>query len=216
MKKNVLTFFIVTVLCVSSYVRAQNNQKTEKQSVNFKVTDVQKDKEEIQKLIRQVLSWSESKETIDLLPVLADNKDSVYVGFNMDELKENIDKLKETGFFSAEFIENYNQIILTLDRKLRNKDYIKWFIGDLPPFKFANDINPWCLCQGYSSDDFYDIEINKLNCKSGEIMWKWENDSNWKNFRFRVIKENNKWKISYMEGFDYNESIRKDGEIKTN
>ncbi|MFT3740955.1 MAG: hypothetical protein QM786_19570 [Breznakibacter sp.] len=31
--------------------------------------------------------------------------------------------------------------------------------------------------------------------------------------RFRVVKEDNKWKISYMQGFDYEESIKKDGEV---
>ncbi|MFT3740956.1 MAG: hypothetical protein QM786_19575 [Breznakibacter sp.] len=61
MRKNILTFFIVAVLCISSCVRAQNDQKKEKQAENFEVADVQKDKAEIQTLIQQVLSWSELK-----------------------------------------------------------------------------------------------------------------------------------------------------------
>jgi hypothetical protein len=31
--------------------------------------------------------------------------------------------------------------------------------------------------------------------------------------RFRVVKEAGKWKISYLEGFDFKESTRKDGEL---
>jgi len=212
MKNNILTFLIVTVFSVSSCVNAQNKQKTEQQTKNIEVTDVQKDKEEIQKLIQQVLNWSESKESIDLLPVLTDNKDSIYIGFDMNKLKANIKKLRESNFFTNEFIENYNQIILTLEGKLRTKELV-WLVGDLPPFKFANGINPWCLCQGFSSEQFDAVEIIKIDSKSGELMWNWKKDTDWMDFKFSVEKENNKWKISYMQGFDYKESTKKDGEI---
>jgi len=213
MKKNIIAFFVLTVLGISSCVCIQNSQKTGKRTVNFEVADVQKDKAEIQKLIQQVLSWSESKESIDLLPVLTDSKDSIYIGFDMDKLKENLYKLKVAGFFSTEFIENYKQIILTLDKKLRNNEYYQWLVGDLPPFKFANGIAPWCLCQGFSFEQFDDVEIIEIDNKSGELMWKWKRGSDWMNFKFRVVKEENKWKISYMQGFDYKESTKKDGEI---
>lgn len=213
MKNNILTFLIVTVFSISSCVNAQNKHKTEQQTENIEVTVVQKDKEEMRKLIQQALIWSESKGSIDLLPVLTDSKDSIYIGFDMEKLKENLYKLKVADFFSAEFIENYNQIILTLDRKLRNKEYIEWLVGDLPPFKFANDIVPWCLCHGFSSEQFGDVEIIYLTDKTGDLKWRWEEGSDWVNFRFKVVKENNKWKISYMEGFDYKESTKKDGEI---
>lgn len=216
MKIAALTFLIVTVLSTGNCRPSHLYQRTEKRTADDEVTDAQKDKEEIQKLMQQVLRWSESNESIVLLPALTDNKDSIYIGFDLNKLKVNLVKLRETGFFTNEFIENYNHIIQNLDRKLRNKEFELWFVGDLPPFKFANDINPWCLCQGYSSNDFHDIEIINLNSKSGELIWKWKKDSDWKDFKFRVIKEDNKWKISYMEGFDYKESIGKDGEIKRN
>ena len=37
-------------------------------------------------------------------------------------------------------------------------------------------------------------------------------DSSWKNFsyRFRAAKENGKWKIAYMGGFDFEKGILKD------
>jgi hypothetical protein len=214
MKSNVFSLIIATVICFGSCARAQNiNIEKEKQTENLKVANVQKDKEEIQKLVRQVLNWSESKESIDLLPVLTNSQDSIYIGFDMDKLKENLNKLKGTGFFSSEFIENYKQVILTLDGKLRNKEYIEWLVGDLPPFKFANDINPWCLCQGFSPEQCDDVEIIKIDSKSGELIWNWKKGTDWMNFKFKVVKEDNKWKISYMQGFDYKESTKKDGEI---
>ena len=117
-------------------------------------------------------------------------------------------KLRQTGFFASEFIENYDQIIGTLDRKIRNKEFDEWLVGDLPTFNFVNDISPWCLCQGFTPEDFGDIEILKINSISGEMVWKWKRGSSWNDFKFRVTREDNKWKISYMEGFDLNESTK--------
>jgi hypothetical protein len=180
------------------------------------------DKEQIQNLIKQVLNWADSKNSIDLLPTLTDSKDSSYIGFNLEKHKRNLEKLKTTNFFSTEFIGNYNQIILTLDKGLRNGKYQQWLVGELPTFAFANDVDPWCLCQDVPYDkpnpwDFIEISIVKLNNENGEAEWKWgkfelNKDPGWKDFsyKFRVVKENNRWKIAYLTGFDFKESTQKD------
>ena len=178
------------------------------------------DKEQIQNLIRQVLNWSDSKNSIDLLPALTDSNDSVYIGFDLDKHKQNLDKLQQTNFFAKEFIENYNQIILTLDQGLRNGNYDQWLVGDLPTFIFANDHSPWCNCQ--DDDDWNKVEVRviKLTDNEGELEWTWgnlraETHSSWKEFanKFRAVKENDKWKIAYLTGFDFKESTRKDGQL---
>jgi hypothetical protein len=202
---------ITLILGLTFYSCSHHKPKTdksEKQTEELEATEVSKNREEIQRLIRQVLIWSDSKGTIDLLPALSDSKGSVYIGFDLDKLKINLDKLRQTGFFTTEFIENYNQIIQTLDKKLRNKEFKDWLVGDLPTFNFVNDINPWCLCQGFSPEDFDDVEIIKINSISGELKWKWKKGSSWNDFIFRVKKEDNKWEISYMEGFDFNACTR--------
>lgn len=178
------------------------------------------DKEQIQNLIRQVLNWSDSKNTIDLLPVLTDSKDSVYIGFDLDKHKQNLDKLQQTNFFATEFIENYNQIILTLDQGLSNGNYDQWLVGYLPTFIFANDHSPWCNCQ--DNDDWNKVEIRVIKSadNEAELEWIWGNlstdtHSSWKEFayKFRVVKENDKWKVAYLQGFDFIESTRKDGQL---
>jgi len=181
-------------------------------------TVVSSDKEEIQKLIRQVLVWQESKNTIDLLPVLADNKDSIYIGFDLEKHKTNLGKLRETNFFAGEFIENYNQIILTLDRKMKNKEFDNWLVGDLPPFIFANDVNPWCLCQDVPYDKpnpWESVEVKFISFEKGKavLTWTWGNSKWSKDFKYKVqvCKEGGRWKIIYLQGFDYLESTRKDG-----
>ena len=194
----------------------QTNQKgtlTEKQDVNQLTSQNLKEKEEIQNLIKQVLNWADSKNSIDLLPILTDSNDIIYIGFNLEKHKQNLNKLKATDFFSSEFIDNYDQIILTLDKGLKSGEYEQWLVGDLPPFIFANDVNPWCMCQDNASGETGVIEVIKIESKSGELLWNWGTNSDWINYKIRVIKENEKWKIAYMQGFDFKESTRKDGQI---
>ncbi|MBG8555556.1 hypothetical protein [Hymenobacter guriensis] len=172
------------------------------------LTDEEK---QIKHLIRNVLNWADANKSINLLPVISDTKDSVYVGFDLVKHKQNLTKLRQTTFFSKEFIENYNKIILTLDKELRSGKE-KWLVGDMPTFDFASDTDPWTLSQDvpYDEPNPYDfVEIKIINLDKGEVDWKWgklesNSDIGWKNFsyRFRVVKEENKWKIAYLQGFD--------------
>lgn len=192
----------------------QDTIKTEQTKASDKATD----EAEIQALIRKMLAWSESKNNNDILPMLTDSKDSLFIGFDLKKHQANLDRLRATNFFSAEFIETYNQIILTLDKKLKNKEFEEWSTGDLPPFNFANDVNVWCLCQDEPTSDPWnsvEIEVTKLTDKEGDLYWKWGNlgpdvSPDWKEFRypFKVKKESGKWKISYLQGFDFKESVK--------
>jgi outer membrane protein assembly factor BamB len=195
----------------------QNNQSapnlTETSSTNEEHSLTQKSdsKAEIQNLVREVLKWADSERAIDLLPAVADKNDSVYIGFDLEKLKKNLERLEETNMFSKQFIENYNQIILTLDRKLKTNGFEDgpWFVGYLPPFNFASDANPWCLCQDVPYDTPVPWELVELESVDGQTYsWKWGGlkkgtDPSWEEFRykFKVTQENSKWKISYLEGF---------------
>ncbi len=179
-------------------------------TVKTSAIENQEDKTEILNLIREVLKWTDSKNSIDLLPAIADSTDSIYIGFDFDQLNQNLNKLKNTDFFAKEFIENYNQIILTLDRKLKANEfeYGPWLVGDMPPFNFASDVNPWCLCQ--DNMDWNLVEIEQTN--GNEYRWKWgglnqDTHQSWKDFsyKFKVTKEKSKWKMSYLDGFNINE-----------
>jgi len=184
-------------------------------SEETKLPDDSKDKEEIQILIRQMLKWADSKNEFDLIPALS--KDSICVGIDFDKLNQNLEKLRKTGFFAEEFISNYNRILKMLDKKIKNKEFEKWNTYELPTFSFANDVSPWCSCQDNLSWDNVEVEIINLSANKGELKWNWKVDTNtdqsWKDFayKFSVVKVDNKWQISYLQGFDYAESIKRDG-----
>lgn len=171
------------------------------------------DKEDIKNLIRQVFAWADSKKSINLVPVLTDSKDSLYIGLDLDKHEQNLEKLRQTNLFATEFIENYNQIILKLDNGLRNENYEQWLVGDLPTFSFANGWNPWCCAQSDCLEESFQIEIIKIDNNVGELKYKREKDSSWIDFIFRIKKENGTWKISYLQGFDFKVGTKRDGEL---
>lgn len=203
------TFIIISGLILAGCSRTTELQNSREEIRTLNSPDVFSDSIRIQEVVRHVLDWSQSDSAIVVDPVF--ETEGVYY-FDKEELRRNVDKLKLTGFFADEFIENYNQIILTLDKKLRSKELEEWPVGDLPPYKFANHIDPWCMCQGYSSQEFDSIEIVKMGDRSGELIWRWKEGSSWINFKFRVVKDDSEWKISYMQGFDYDKSIKAAGE----
>jgi hypothetical protein len=201
---------ILGLIFLSCNQNGQSILKTDKS------LDSYKDKKDIQRLIKDVLTWSDSKDAINLLPVFS--KDSVY-SFDMNKHQSNLDKLKKTNFFANEFIDNYNQIILTLDKNLRNGIYDKWLVGDLPTFIFANDYDPWWDGQEHFSLDSADVKMINLNNTSGEFYFVCgatgtycQGVEDYK-MKFQVVKQDGKWKISHMEGFDYKKGITKDGEL---
>jgi hypothetical protein len=193
------------------------------QSSTSKIASYASDKEKIQNIVSQSLVWAESA-PINLFPVITDRKNKFIIGLDTNQHKKNIDKIKATGFFSTEFIDNYNKIVSTLDKGIKDGRYGKLLVGDLPIFGFATDANPWCGCQDVPFDKPNPWEVIKINIVSldkskAEADWKWgklelNTDPSWKNFayRFRAVKEGGKWKIAYLEGFDFARATRKNGQ----
>lgn len=189
---------------------------TGKKPVASAIATPKNDTVEIRELIKKMLNWAETKKSMELVPALTDSKDSLCIGFDLKKLDTNLTELKNTNFFSAGFIENYKQIILTLDKKAKNKEF-KWSTDELPPFNFANDVDPWCDCQDVPYDKpspwgLVLIRVVSLDKEKGELYWTWGEPRagrtpDWKDFsyKFKVQKEEGRWKISYLQGFDFKE-----------
>lgn len=156
-----------------------------------------------------------------MLPLLEDKKGRFYTGVDFVRHKKDLQKLKATDLFTTEFINNYNQIVVAIDKGMKNGRYGKSPVAELPIFNFASNVNPWCLCQDVPYDkpnpwSQIEVETLKLDAVRGEFNWKWGKPEinaapGWKEFRYRlsIVKENNKWKIAYLEGFDLKKSIAK-------
>jgi hypothetical protein len=218
--KKLLLVFLVTVLFSSckDEKKIENKFGVESLSANHKIS-IDNDaavKEEIAQLIIKAMHWAESEQSINLLPIKV--KDSICTGFDYDKHNQNVSKLKATGFFAQEFISNYDAIIKTLDSKIISGEFDVWNVYELPIFIFANDVDPWCMCQDVPGDwNNLKIGIKKLNDTSGKFFYYFgeelPGDGDYR-YDFNAINESGIWKISYMYGFDFENSITKDGELK--
>lgn len=111
MKKiNSLSLLLITFLWSCN----QANNKTASVKVE-KTSSSEDDNEQIQNLIRQVYKWHEAQEYSNN-DMVTDSKDSIYIGFNLDQLNLDIEELKATNYFSTQFIDNYYKIFTTLDK----------------------------------------------------------------------------------------------------
>ena len=198
----------ITALIFGMLFCSCNQTETKNTFTKEKISSLSDEKIKIKTLIKKVFKWTDSKNSISVFPVLTDSKDYYVIGLDHDLHKKDLETLRKSNLFSLEFINNYNKIVLTLDKNLKNGKYEQWLVGELPPFYFANDYNPWCYSQGDCSGESFDLEIIKLDNKEGVIKYKRENNSSWNDFIFKVKKENENWKISYLEGFDYKERTK--------
>ena len=76
------------------------------------------------------------------------------------------------------------------------------------------------MCQDNMDWHTVEVKIISLDNEKGELEWYWgglntDADPSWNDFKykFRVVKEENSWKLAYLEGFDFKESTRKDGQL---
>jgi hypothetical protein len=204
MKHIKLTTFILSLLLIGCN---QADKKTTS-SPNQPSTDkpsgiVTNDKENLQQLVRNLYKWHENKSTQNDFDPTADNQDSIYVGLDLNKHEQRLAELKKTNFFSDQFLDNYNKIALTIDEGLKSKK-LEWFVGEIPPF--GNDTNPWCDCQDNPERYWESMTIDKITIdnKTATFIWTWGN-----NFKYKVkaIKENDNWKITYLQGFDFNDFV---------
>ncbi len=226
MKILILSFaFLSTIYsCQKKGVNIENtaSKKVDKiadaQSLNIQIDSLETkgsditahDLTEIQTLIRKTYVWLDVRKLNEGNGIL-NKKGTEYIGFNLTEHKANIILLKNTGFFSISFIENYDKILLKQDSIIRNREAI-WRSDDFEPFENVG-ADWWCDCQDYPYDkpeEWNFLLIQTINLKKGEFVWVFGDKKskpyvNMQDhpYKFRVIKENEKWKISYLEGFDF-------------
>lgn len=204
---------IVLLLLISGTILSICNQKGNatiiKKNDFVKIDTLEKsnDKKEIQELIRQLYKWeNKNKITIGQLAV-TDENDEIVIGFDTIKNLEFVDMFRKTKLFSEVFLSNYQRIVKTLDQKIKSKE-MEWLAGDMPPY--GNGSNPWSNCQDVPYAEHWNkIEITfiAMNQFDATLTWTW-GESEWsKNFSYKVkvVKEKQKWKIAYLQGFDFDE-----------
>lgn len=135
-------------------------------------------------------------------PVKLNSTDSLYKGIDLRENQKSVDELKGTGLFTEDFLKGYRNIALRMDKELRDGSSL-WPEGDLPSFN--DDVDEWCDCQDSPVDDYWTIiKLTNIQINNNEahFSWIWQGDSTRQPYRMALVKENDMWKINYMQGFD--------------
>ena len=167
------------------------------------------DEKEIIALVKKMYCWQESISFKGDLLFFTKAGDSVYTGVDMMKEKKQLNILSNTGIFSEGFVANHYRIATTIDSMLRIGAFGEpWRVGDLSPF--SNDTGPWCNCQDVPVDTawwnemkfgFIDIDRTKAT-----LRWTWIDtifDKSKSEYTIKLVKTDGKWKIDYLQGFDY-------------
>ena len=201
MKRYFSAMLIPTVLgfaLILSCSQNTNNKHRTSVSTNLEQDSIKfkKDSIKLKKLVINLLEWH-AKDTGDDFDVISSH-DSIYVGINWQSHKKRMAQLAKTNFFTKNFLDNYQNIALHLDKELKeNKE--KWLVGDIPPY--SDDANDWCNCQDYPSDNWQNtLKIINLNIKDtiATFKWTWSKDFS---YSVKAVKENEIWKIAELERF---------------
>lgn len=187
----IIAILAFTIGCSS--VQAQKNARSDGEEITVSIPS---DSLELLDLTKNLLKWHEADFKGDFLPT-SDN-DNIYIGIDWSAHKARMVELSKTNFFTAEFMKNYEEIALQLDKELKQNP-IKYYKGELPPY--GNDASEWCNCQDYPSNIWEHLGIR--NIKQGKDIvsyyWTWGEGLN---YFVQAKLENGKWKIAYLEGFD--------------
>jgi hypothetical protein len=166
-------------------------------------TIVRNDKEVLQQLTRKLYEWHETKGAQNDFVPLAGKQNQRYVALDMEKQNQRLTELKQTSFFAEQFLENYNAIALTIDEELKTKKR-EWLVGDTSPY--GNEANPWCNCQDSPSNYWQTITVKSLTVENNTASFTWTWGDNFE-YKIKAIKENESWKITYLQGFDFDAYI---------
>ena len=210
-KKMIFIIVIGTVFCVTTCQSKQTKSKEVTESsiemdtttikVNIPaivINTITSDSLELTGLIRKMLKWNETDGYYDFGVVRSSPEDSVYSEINWEMHNRRMQQLKETDFFTMDFLENYQNIAVHLDKELK-ENLERYYVGDLPPY--GNGANEWCNCQDFPTNWENNLMIVdlKINANSASFNWTWYKE--YYNF-VQAQKVDNSWRISYIELFD--------------
>lgn len=164
------------------------------------------DSVDVLNLLKETYRWHD-KNMNSLTDFSVIVKDSFQVGLNYDSLKVTMNALKQTNYFSFSFLENYKKMADFVNNKLVNAN--PKYLNEIN-FDFQ-DADPWTGFQESAPDywDKFKITDYKLTADSASLKWKIQtNDWSSEGYSVRFLKEDGKWKVSFLEGFDLKKYTR--------
>ncbi len=210
-----IIYLIFTLILISCF-RQENKGKKTKSDLNIQLDEKKeilsnKDSLEILNLVRNVYKWKENNPQLTTcfnIGLVSKNGEK-YIGIDWKEYEKNVKLFNSSGYFSTEFVEFYKKTLNHIDNKIKNNEY-EWNVGEYPPF--GTGVNEWCHCQDYPIDNYWEkLEIQDIKLISknkASLIWNWGKEIKWdwhnnkKGYPLKVIKENEKWRVLKLDGFE--------------
>ncbi len=212
-----LKYYIIGLLTTTTLLMSCNSSGSSKLADKGVDQIDYSDSIELTILVRNVYEWHETKYRRNGFPLkFKTPNDSIFTGVDWDEYAKDMEVFKATNFFSKEFFTTHRTHALSVDSSIKQAT-IEWRnMNDGIPL-WDTDADDWCSCQDYPEDYWKLITLNNFIYNNGVVSfyWTWGN-RNEKQYELKAIKEDRKWRISYMQGFayygsvaDYNKTMKK-------
>jgi len=151
------------------------------------------------KLTRDLYQWHQKPMKHDGFKALKSKPtDTLSNSIDLEENTEAIKELKATGFFADEFLDNYRNLAVRMDKELREGTSL-WPDGEVPTF--FSDADEWCNCQDNPDNYWETLTLTDLKFDKDQATFKWTWGDNFF-YKVHTRKEGDNWKISYLEGWD--------------
>lgn len=163
---------------------------------------------ELTNLVRNLYEWHEKKYRNNGFSLKVNSpSDSIFTGIDWDIYNKEVEIYKKTNFFSDEFLDRYKTIALTIDSSIK-KASLKWRNKNDGIPIWDTDADDWCSCQDYPDNYWEKLTLNNFTYDNDVMTfyWTWGSNSQ-KQYEMKAKKINGVWKISYMEGFKYYETV---------
>ncbi|HTI57406.1 hypothetical protein [Mucilaginibacter sp.] len=169
-------------------------------AINLPISKANDDSIQLTKLVRAMYKWHETDTTRagGFSPVKKNPRDTFYSGIDLNANNNAVTKLQATGLFANDFLDDYRKIAERMDKELHDGSS-SWAEGELPSFE--DDVDEWCNCQDYPDNYWEKLTLTNIRLNKSEATFKWTWGDGFY-YKTKAKKENNVWKISYLEGFD--------------
>lgn len=152
-------------------------------------------------LVRSLYKWHETAPRPDgFVPLKKNPVDTLNTRMDLAANNKAIRELKQTGLFADDFLTDYRNIAVRMDRELRDGSSL-WPDGELPTFN--DDVDEWCNCQDFPDNYWEKLTLADLKFNDNEADFKWTWGDNFF-YHTKAKKIAGIWKISYLEGYDMN------------
>jgi hypothetical protein len=157
-------------------------------------------------LLQEVFKWHDKNQrNLPDFDIIV--QDSFQTGLNFESFNKTFEAIKNTNFFSTSFLDNYKKIGAYINQKLTNAHPRYQNEINFP----CQDADSWTGFQDDAPNFWNDLKITDYQAypDSASIRW-WIKMNDWSSEKrpVKFVKEDGKWKLSYLEGFDMDKYYR--------